>query len=341
MAPKILILDGGLGTSLIYNYGKTFDDTTPLWSSHLLLTDKTTLLSCQKDFGNIPVDIVLTATYQVSIRGFAQSRTRDHPNGVDITRIPQYLNYAVKIAENAKRNHAKVALSVGPYGACMQPGQEYSGEYDDKHDCVVALQAWHQERLQLFASIPRIQDRLGYLAFETAPRLDEIVAMRRSLSAVPQLATIPFWMSSVYPGEELKLPCGSSVSSAVEAMLDPELAAATPCGIGINCAPVWKLDALVREYELAVADLIDRGRIASWPMLVLYPDGANGKTWNSTTGDWNRAVEVRSADPWEIQIMKVVQGTKQRGNWAQIIVGGCCMAHAEDIKRLRHQSMMA
>lgn len=69
---RVLVLDGGLGTSLEDKYGVRFNSaTTPLWSTHLLVDGQDTLLSCQKDFGDVPVDIILTATYQLSIHGFA------------------------------------------------------------------------------------------------------------------------------------------------------------------------------------------------------------------------------------------------------------------------------
>jgi homocysteine S-methyltransferase len=336
MAPQILILDGGLGTSLIIRYGRIFDNTTPLWSSHLLLSDPGILLRCQRDFGEIPVDIITTATYQISIGGFARSITEEFPAGVKVSSIPEYLNHAVEIAETAKHRDAKVALSVGPYGACMQPGQEYTGNYDEGHNCAVTLQAWHQERLQLFASIPRLQERLGYLAFETIPRIDEIIAMRRSLSDVRHLANIPFWMSCMYPGDETSLPCGGSVHAAVEAMLDPKLASVTPCGIGINCTKLWKFDALVHDYEVAVSGLMERGQISSWPILVLYPDGTNGETWDAEAKEWTPSANAQSSDSWECQVAELVQATKLRGHWRQIVVGGCCMAHAEDIRRLRN-----
>lgn len=187
-------------------------------------------LQCQRDFGNVPVDVILTATYQVSADAFSRTKTEEFPDGIPPARIPEILNDAVKVAEEAKRKDAKVALSIGPYGAIMKPSQEYSGQYDSAHDSVNALQDWHTERMKLFTSITNMQSRLGYLSLETIPRTDEIKAMRKTLDATPQLAGIPFWMACVYPDDKMTLPSGGSVEEAVDAMLNPQFAQAIPWG---------------------------------------------------------------------------------------------------------------
>lgn len=142
---RIQILDGGLGTSLVDKYKVEFDDATPLWSTHLLVDGHDTLLSCQRDFVQAGADVLLTATYQASIEGFARTKTREYPHGIPKSAIGHYLSCAVDIALRAANGHehTKVALSLGPYGACMIPGQEYSGRYDDAHDSEESLFQWH------------------------------------------------------------------------------------------------------------------------------------------------------------------------------------------------------
>jgi len=113
---RILLLDGGLGTSLEDKYGVKFSNDTPLWSSHLLANGQSdVLLACQRDFGNVPVDIMLTATYQVSIEAFARTITPQHPLGILEHHMPVYLETAVAIAEEAKQPAASIAISLGPY----------------------------------------------------------------------------------------------------------------------------------------------------------------------------------------------------------------------------------
>lgn len=334
---KIKILDGGLGTSLEQNHNITFSSDTPLWSSHLLISDPSTLLSCQKDFGDVPVDVILTATYQVSLHGFANTKTADFPNGIDASQVPQFLETAVQIAEKAKQPGCAIALSIGPYGACMIPSQEYSGKYDTAHDSGDALLAWHRERLEVFSRMKDIKQRAQYIALETVPRLDEVISMRRALSAVPGLFPgLPFWISCLFPNEDENIPDGSSPEDVLRAMLDPSLAAAVPWGVGINCTKVWKLDSLLRRYEAAIGNLLQEGVITEWPALVLYPDGTNGEVYNTTTKQWElpEGGEREDRIPWEKQLTETVRATEERGKWSQIIVGGCCRASPSDIKRL-------
>jgi homocysteine S-methyltransferase len=338
MPPEIMILDGGLGTSLIKNYGVKFDDSTPLWTSHLLISDQSTLLQCQRDFGDVPVDIILTATYQVSKEAFAGTITEANPAGIPSSRVPYILDDAVRIAEQAKRGSSRVALSIGPYGACMNPCQEYSGKYDSAHDSGHALETWHVERMQLFVRIPDLRSRISYISLETIPRLDEIQALRKSLDATPELARIPFWMTCVFPGEVETIPSGHSVKEVVEAMLDPRVAQAVPWGIGINCTNVWKLDSLLRQYEATIVHLLGKGDIQEWPALVLYPDGTNGEVFSMESMSWVMPAALKHVDrtPWELLVAEVVRATKSRGNWRQIVVGGCCQSNSDDIRRLRH-----
>lgn len=300
------ILDGGLGTSLEEKYDVKFDSlTTPLWSSHLLVADQDTLQRCQKDFGDAGIDIIETATYQVSIGGFNKTRFgAKWPTGINQHAIGPFLEDALRIAEKAKGAAAKVALSIGPYGACMVPSQEYSGKYDAAHDGVEDLHKWHLERLQLFTEVGGLVARVNLVAFETIPRVDEIIAVRRLWNKTtirtammqgnrvsmpekeqPRFLT-PFWISCLYPGEDERLPDGSPVEVVVETMLSLEHSDVVPWGVGINCTKIAKVPSLVRAYETAVLNMIRDGRAQEWPSLVLYPDGTNGEVYNTETQSW-------------------------------------------------------
>ncbi|KAG5991040.1 hypothetical protein E4U43_004122 [Claviceps pusilla] len=320
----ILILDGGLGTSLEQKYHIKFGPSRPLWSTDLVVSAPHTLLQCQSDFGRLPVDILLTATYQVSVRAFnntCHSHT-SFPRGIGASDIPRFLERAVCIAESAtqqqqhqpqqqeqqeqphhqeeeedeeeqqgqRRQHegarASVALSLGPYGATMIPSQEYSGQYDSQHDSQASLYEWHRERLALFGKVDGLSSRVSHLAMETIPRVDEIAAMRRALDAVPELAGVPFWMSCLFPGEGQVLPTGETIQEALRTMFDASVARCLPWGVGINCTKVRKVPALLERYEEVVADMVREGIVAEWPALVLYPDGTNGEVYNTATQEW-------------------------------------------------------
>lgn len=286
---SIQILDGGLGTSLEDQYGVNFDSTsTPLWASHLLVSDPTTLQSCQTDFGAAGVDVLLTATYQVSPEGFARTKTAEYPDGIPKDAIGRFLRTAVNVAERAKvRDTVKIALSLGPYGACMIPGQEYSGAYDATHDDEESLYRWHLERLRLFTEAEGdLLSRMQYIAFETLPRLDEVRAVRRAIH--DSGITVPFWISCVFPREDDLLPDGCEIEQVVAAAVAPMDGGLVPWGIGMNCVKAHKVSSLIEKFGDAVDKAIAVGQVPAAPALVLYPDGTNGEIYNTSTQTWEK-----------------------------------------------------
>ena len=337
----ILLLDGGLGTTLADQYSCTFDDNTPLWSSHLLITSPSTLLAAQTGFADAGADIILTDTYQASFEGFARTRIsyesqhdqEDRGNGWDRQRDAKTLmRSAVFIARESlatsdknqgggnpvkSKRHGKVALSLGPYGATMQPGQEYSGRYDSEHVTVEHLRVWHLNRIRVFSekvddSPPRSRtekreradcwEEVDLVAFETLPLLEEIIAVREVMNESCGLSNLggdeiearkaqkvkPFWVSCVFPGERNCLPDGSNVRQVIKAMLGKKEGAATPMGVGINCTRIGKIEGLVQEFEAAMRELIGSEEVEEWPSLVVYPDGTNGEVYNTTTHSWEK-----------------------------------------------------
>lgn len=302
---SVQILDGGLGTSLQDQYGIKFDSSsTPLWASHLLVSDPTTLQACQQDFGAAGVDVLLTATYQVSPEGFARTKTAEYPDGIPKDAIGRFLRTSVEIAERAKlRDSAKIALSLGPYGACMIPGQEYSGAYDAAHDNEESLYWWHLDRLKLFVEAEGdLLSRMQYVAFETLPRLDEVCAVRRAIR--DSGITAPFWISCVFPREDDLLPDGSSIEQVVEAAVTPMDGGLVPWGIGMNCTKIHKLPVLIEKFGAAVAGAITAGQVAAAPALVLYPDGTNGEVYNTTTQTWGIPDSQRSEERDTVSIRR-------------------------------------
>lgn len=317
MDSKILLLDGGLGTTLEEEHNVKFSsEETPLWSSHLLVSSPKTLLKVQTDFANAGADIILTATYQASFDGMTKTPAISHYKQLEKKDL---LRSAVSISRAAfePTGHCGlVALSLGAYGATLIPSQEYTGEYGE-----CDLLSFHRSRLEVFTS--NTWNGIDIVAFETLPRLDEIKIARQVMI---EHHDKPFWISCVFPKDE-KLPDGSSIEEVVQAILE-EKETASPYAIGINCTMVHKISGLVKEFEEAAEKLH-----STLPRLVIYPDGAGGLVYDTSQQKW--VGDGTEEAPWDEQVYGIVREVLKRGKWAGIIVGGCCKTTPGHIAKLR------
>lgn len=340
----ILILDGGLGTTLEDEYQVTFSSRdTPTWSSHLLAFSPETLLEVHRSFVQAGADIILTATYQASFDGFTSTRRYDR-NATSAERDGFYsqeeardlMRSAIPLARSAfGSNKGLVALSLGAYGATMIPSTEYTGQYPPEMGDYVTLERWHAQRIMAFEADQKTWDEVDLVAFETLPRLDEIQAVRSAMQVLSMQK--PFWISSVFSNDdELKLPDGSELIDVLEAMVaqtpfESKLIShpPTPVGIGINCTKVSKLRSLIQKFENAAASMQ-----IQLPHLVLYPDGANNMTYDTTSQMWVPAKDATGVGKWEEEMFDIVHEVQERDKWAGIVVGGCCKTRPQQIARL-------
>lgn len=338
LTKPLLFLDGGLGTTLEDQYSITFTPATPLWSSHLLLSSPGTLKQAHQAFARAGADILLTATYQSSISGFA--RTRGDSGYVSQTDAERYMLSAVPLARSSFEDKpGLVALSLGAYGATMVPSTEYSGAYGSMTES--DLISFHSDRLSVFLNNSAAWSDIDLLAFETLPRLDEICAVRRVMSDLLQGQRKPYWISCVFPNDDELLPDGTGIREVVRAALLPDgqqdLPLPLPLAIGINCTKVHKLPKLIRQFEQAIADAG-----LPFPQLVLYPDGAGGQVYDTRSQKWlevaGNATETSEAKSWDEEVFQIVKEVQDRGRWKGLIVGGCCKTVPSHIARLRERS---
>lgn len=126
--------------------------------------------------------------------------------------------------------------------------------------------------------------------------------------------TKPFWISCVFPNEDERLPDGSQVVDVVKAMLGPAPLhsdgmgglAAVPMGMGLNCTKVHKMRSLIIKFENAVSLMH-----LPLPHLVMYPDGANDCTYDTTSQKWIPHTDTATALLWEEDVFRILQGAQQ------------------------------
>jgi homocysteine S-methyltransferase len=282
----VVVLDGGLGTEL----GRRGADLRdPLWSARVLLESPELVRDVHAAYFAAGADVAISASYQATFEGLAR-------RGLDRGAAAGVLRRSVALAREAA-GHAgggrTVAASVGPYGAYLGNGAEYTGDYGIGE---TELEAFHLPRLEALADAEP-----DVFAVETIPSIDEARALVAALERVPG---VPAWMSfSCRDGAHL---CdGTPFELAVEvATSSPSVAA-----VGVNCTSPLHITALV---EIAAA--------TSDRPVVCYPN--RGSFWNPLRKQW--------VDPPRQDARPSLRPMEWRDAGARLI-GGCCGTTPEDI----------
>jgi homocysteine S-methyltransferase len=295
-----VILDGGLATEL-ERRGADLSDR--LWSARVLIDEPDLIRDVHGDYFRAGAQVAITATYQASAEGFAA-------RGIGRADADELLRRAVSLARSAREEVARdgllIAASLGPYGAMLADGSEYTGDYGDASED--ELIRFHRSRLDVLASTEP-----DLLAAETIPSMPEMEALADLLREFPD---IPSWVSFSCPDGE-RIADGTPIEEAARVAAS----ISTVVAVGINCTPARLLVPLLRRLRNAV----------SIP-LIAYPNA--GGRWSPTRRAWidDAGTDPRSlaaaADAW------LGEGAR----W----VGGCCGFGVDEIQalatRLRHES---
>lgn len=284
-----LVLDGGLATRL-ESYGQ--DLGGGLWSARLLADAPDLVRRAHRDYLEAGADVVIAAGYQASLPGLTA-------RGFSRREAAALLVRSVELARAERDAHGSglVAAGVGPYGAALADGSEYTGDYDLDED---GLYAWHRERWRVLAGAGA-----DLVACETVPSLPEARALARLVAEVPGP---PAWISfSCRDGERLN--DGTPLRRAV-AELAPLHAAGRLAAVGVNCTAPRHVPALVRT--VAAAGL----------PAVAYP---NSGAWDAARGRWTGADDPdgfgEAAASW--------------CEAGAVLVGGCCGTGPEHVRSVR------
>ena len=256
------VIDGGLSTELERLGAKIQGE---LWTGRALLEDPAVVAEAHRAFALAGAEVVISSSYQLSRQGFEEI-------GLTAADADEALRQSIRVAKDAVAGTgAKVAASIGPYGAVLHDGSEYRGVYAVGQ---AELEKFHAERLAVL-----LEESPDFLAIETIPNVVEAKALAQVLKNVD----VPKWFSFTAGSSEL-LWSGEKVEDAVREIADlPNLVA-----VGFNCvAP-----------EL-VAGLAERIKPLINAEIIAYPN--RGGTWDSAAGVWlgNEPRELASwLDEW-------------------------------------------
>ncbi|KFI92385.1 homocysteine methyltransferase [Bifidobacterium saguini DSM 23967] len=303
-AQSPLIIDGAMATELEQ---RGVDTTNELWAAIALIQAPQSVRDVHETYFEAGANIAITDTYQANIPAFekcgisheeaehligtavsvaleARERYRQHHANADDALAYSFPNYARPLL---------VAGSVGPYGAFLADGSEYTGDY---HLSDTDYRDFHRSRMQILAD-----SGVDLFAFETMPNISEVQALIGLLT--DEFPDREAWVSFSL-SDSGHLCDGTSLETAVS------IADACPhiCAIGVNCV----------QPELVTNAIGHISAVTAKPIIV-YPN--NGDVYHPDTKTWTRCSDALSLS--DLAPRWVEAGAS--------LIGGCCRTSPADI----------
>ncbi len=227
--------------------------------------------------------VATTASYQATVPGFTAAGFADAEG---------LIRRSVQLAREGAPS-SWVAGSVGPYGAYLADGSEYTGGYLDDVS-TEELRQFHRPRLAALA-----EAGVDVLACETLPGAGEVEALLAEVTALD----VPAWfsLSSVTGADGVaRTRRGEPLSEVLGMVRGVDQVVA----VGVNCTdPATVVPAVVWA------------RVAGGKPVVVYPN--SGETWDAEARAWTGTPGVGDVSAW------LAAGAR--------LVGGCCRVRPADV----------
>lgn len=286
LAAGPVVLDGGLATEL---EAQGHDLSSTLWSARLLHDAPEAVVAAHAAFAAAGAEVATTASYQASVEGLARV-------GVDAHGARRLVARSVDLARRGAPD-AWIAGSVGPYGAALADGSEYTGGYADLLG-VERLRRWHRPRMEWLA-----EAGADVLACETVPAAAEAEALIEEAD----MLGIPVWLSltTVVDGDGVVRTCSGEPAEEVFAMAHGVDAVVA---VGVNCTD-----------PDGVLSAVTAATVAAKPVVV-YPN--SGERWDAAARRWSGTPGLSPTDA----LTWLDAGAR--------LVGGCCRVGPASIAAL-------
>ena len=294
---KHIVIDGALASEL-QRRGCDLNDS--LWSAKVLIEQPELIQQVHYDYFVAGADCAITASYQATPMGFA-------PKGIELEESIKLIKTSVKLAQQAKMQYLNdikqdkalfIAGSVGPYGAYLANGSEYTGDYQLSESEFIAF---HKDRVAAL-----IDAGVDILACETMPSFLEIKALAKLIQQFPM---VNCWFSLTLKDQK-HISDGTPLTEVIEYLNSIEQIVS----VGINCIALEKVTPALEVLS----------KLTSKPLIV-YPN--SGEQYDPTTKQWHKnhhhnCTFANQLDTW------IKLGAK--------LIGGCCQTTPEDIVEI-HQ----
>ncbi|KAF2673874.1 Homocysteine S-methyltransferase [Microthyrium microscopicum] len=225
--------------------------------------------------------------------------------GFTLGEAQSLIRKSVELANEAKKamivqdptRYCFIAGSIGPHGAYLANGAEYTGEYSLSLD---EMTNFHRPRMETL-----LESGVDLLACETIPSYQETEAL---LSLLEEYSDARAWFSFTLK-DESHISDGTSLAT-VASLLEtrPQVIAA-----GINCVRPDLVDGALETLSKKFTRT-----------LIAYPN--SGEDYDPSSKEWKgEATE-------NLQLAQWVQNWHARG---AKLIGGCCRTTPDDIKTIK------
>jgi len=321
---KVVILDGGMGTTLTSN-GHAEIDQDPLWSAKLLLTKPSAIAKVHQDFLNAGTQIIGANTYQIP---------PEHESSEKMVKT------AFEIIQDLDffRSDSAVSASIGPYGAILHDGSEYSGKYVDVEENLSKIEKYFVDKVNLIEwFLPDI------LAFETVPALKEVEIIHEVMKNKSSEYYVSVQAKEDDNGD-LVMGHGESLTQFIDLTMKAHheiknMESSNCFALGLNCIHSKSIPTkFVKLYLKYLSENPNLKRILS---IVLYPN--NNMIWCGESHTWTK--ESENDLSWAMDVISVIKesdvyksgrlSAKANGNDFKLYLGGCCGYSPGLVRRLK------
>ena len=294
---KHIVIDGALASEL-QRRGCDLNDS--LWSAKVLIEQPELIQQVHYDYFKAGADCAITASYQATPMGFAQK-------GIELEESIKLIKTSVKLAQQAKMQYLNdikqdkallIAGSVGPYGAYLANGSEYTGDYQLSESEFIAF---HKDRVAAL-----IDAGVDILACETMPSFLEIKALAKLIQQFPM---VNCWFSLTLKDQK-HISDGTPLTEVIEYLNSIEQIVS----VGINCIALEKVTPALEVLS----------KLTSKPLIV-YPN--SGEQYDPTTKQWHKNHDHNCTFTNQLDVW-INLGAK--------LIGGCCQTTPDDIVEI-HQ----
>ena len=293
----IMVIDGSMATAL-ENMG--LDLNHRLWTARALAENPDLVRQVHIDYFRAGADCGITCSYQASIPGLMScGYTEQEAEDLIRRSVELFLEARDEWWETEGRAAGRMwpvcLAGMGPYGAYLADGSEYTGAYQAGDD---ELTAFHARRAKLL-----LDAGADVLLFETQPSLHEVLLEAQ----IAEDLGAEYWISfSCRDGKhngkgEPIAACASALSQG-----HPNLKM-----IGVNCTKPEYIESLIRAL-----------RSSTELPIAVYPN--SGEVYDPVTKTWTNAGGELDFGTYALRYMAAGASA----------VGGCCTTVTQHIRQV-------